>query len=435
MHSNRPGPRAMAQSDRTPSRAAAGRGVGRAGAPWRCGIRRAAIFLLALAAIVATGSTIARAEPIVAFSARVAGDDHRSRLVMDFDRRPDISVHYVDSPPRILVDLPATAFALQKDALAPRGLFDSIRYGAMGPGRSRIVLQTKAPARVDLKRFDPGETGKSSRLILDIAAVSQQDFTKLVKSETWSEKNADATDSTASVSPKAGRAHAFTVVIDPGHGGIDSGAVGVSGTLEKDVTLAFGKQLATDLRAEDVHVVMTRTSDDFVSLADRVEVGRSNNADLFISIHANTISVKGIRGATVYTLSDKASDRLSQTIAEDENKADAVAGVTAKEEPKGVADILMDLTRRETQVFSIGLANKIVSAFDGKIRLINNPHRYAGFRVLEAPDVPSVLVELGYLSNKADEKLLNDPAWRSGVAKLMASSILRYRSTVLASRN
>ena len=304
----------------------------------------------------------------------------------------------------------------------------------MGPGRSRIVLQTKSPARVDLKQVVQGDGANDARLVLDITTVSQDEFSRLLKSENWAAEADQAPDRPVA-SPKAGRAHAFTVVVDPGHGGIDSGAVGITGTLEKDVTLAFGKQLAADLRAEDVHVVMTRTDDEFVSLADRVKIGRENRADLFISVHANTISVKGIRGATVYTLSDKASDRLSQAVADDENRADAVAGVTDAQEPKGVADILMDLTRRETQVFSIGLANKIVSSFEGNIRLINNPHRYAGFRVLEAPDVPSVLIELGYLSNPADEKLLKDAGWRADVAKLLTKSILRYRSTVLASRN
>ncbi len=397
-------------------------------------VRPLAIFLLMFVAVAVAGMACARADPVVAFSARVAGDDHRGRLVMDFDRRPDVSVHYVDSPPRILVDLPETAFALQKGALGPRGLFSSVRYGAMGPGRSRIVLQTKSPARVDLKQVVQGDGANDARLVLDITTVSQDEFSRLLKSENWAAEADQAPDRPVA-SPKAGRAHAFTVVVDPGHGGIDSGAVGITGTLEKDVTLAFGKQLAADLRAEDVHVVMTRTDDEFVSLADRVKIGRENRADLFISVHANTISVKGIRGATVYTLSDKASDRLSQAVADDENRADAVAGVTDAQEPKGVADILMDLTRRETQVFSIGLANKIVSSFEGNIRLINNPHRYAGFRVLEAPDVPSVLIELGYLSNPADEKLLKDAGWRADVAKLLTKSILRYRSTVLASRN
>ena len=392
------------------------------------------VLLLALLAVAVVRFPSAQAQPFVAFAARAAGDDHRARLIMDFDHRPDVAVHYVDSPPRILIDLPETAFALPEGALAPRGLFDSIRYGAMGPGRSRIVLQTKTPARVDLKQFVPGDGQQDVRLILDVATVAPDDFAQMVKAEKWT-SDAGAIDEESGASPKANRAHAFTVVIDPGHGGIDSGAVGVTGTLEKNVTLSFANQLAADLRGQDVHVVMTRPDDEFVSLADRVKIGRKNGADLFISIHANTIAAKDIRGATVYTLSDKASDHLSQTIAEDENQADAVAGIAATEEPKGVADILMDLTRRETQVFSISLADKIVSSFEGKIRLINNAHRYAGFRVLEAPDVPSVLVELGYLSNPTDEKLLNDPEWRASVAKLMTKSILRYRSTVLASRN
>lgn len=137
-------------------------------------------------------------------------------------------------------------------------------------------------------------------------------------------------------------------------------------------------------------------------------IARQNNANLFISLHADTLKQKGIRGATVYTLSDRASDRQAQELAERENKSDQIAGVAASTEPPEVADILLDFTRRETQAFSVTLAENIVSSFEGQVGLINNPHRYAGFMVLRAHDVPSVLLELGFLSNAEDEKLLLD---------------------------
>lgn len=378
----------------------------------------------------------AAASPLLAFAARVAGDEHRTRVVIDFDHKPDFAIHYVDSPPRVLVDLPATAFTFPDDSLKPRGVFDHIRYGAMGPGRARIVLGSDEPVRIDTNEVVENESGSGYRLVLDGVKVSHDAFAELLKSQSWSPESATgkSDDKPVALSPDHS-GDAFTVVVDAGHGGIDSGALGVSGTLEKDVTLAFAKAFEHALKARSIQVFLTRDDDEFLTLTDRVKFGRDHAADLFVSIHADSISLKSIRGATVYTLSDRASDRMAAALAEHENEADEVAGISLSDEPDGVADILIDLTRRETQVFSIGLADKIVTAFDGDIRLINNPHRYAGFRVLKAPDVPSVLVELGYLSNPEDEKLLNDPKWRTKVAGLLTQSVLNYRSTVLASGN
>src|SRR5690606_28214504 len=141
---------------------------------------------------------------------------------------------------------------------------------------------------------------------------------------------------------------------------------------------------------------------------------------------------KDIRGATVYTISDKASDSLAARLAERENLSDQIAGISLDSEPAEVADILIDLARRETQAFSISVAREVVRTFEGEVLLINNPHRHAGFRVLTAPDVPSVLLELGFLSNKEDEKLLVDPDWQKKVAGLIAKAVERYRLSVVS---
>ena len=199
----------------------------------------------------------------------------------------------------------------------------------------------------------------------------------------------------------------FTVVIDPGHGGIDGGAEGLNGTIEKNVTLAFATELRDKLAAIGKYdVFMTRDTDEFLRLDDRVRIARQHEADLFISIHADTISVKGIRGATVYTVSDKASDAEAQALADRENLSDQLAGMEIKNENKEVTDILIDLIRRETHSFSMSFAHTLVGQLSTSVGLINNPHRSAGFKVLKAPDVPSVLVELGYLSNAKDEAQL-----------------------------
>ena len=226
----------------------------------------------------------------------------------------------------------------------------------------------------------------------------------------------------------------FTVVLDPGHGGIDGGALGAGGTREKDVTLAFARVLRERLSEYDgAQVFMTRDTDIFISLGDRMGFARQHAADLFISIHADYLRQRDVRGATVYTISEKASDAVAARIAENENLADSVAGIVPTEEDDEVTDILVDLARRETLGFSVQFARLAIADMKGFARLINNPHRYGGFRVLKAPDVPSVLLELGYLSNSEDENLMNDEEWREGLADRLALAIKKFAA--LSSRN
>jgi N-acetylmuramoyl-L-alanine amidase len=370
----------------------------------------------------------------LAFAARIAGDALRTRLVIDFDRAPAFSLHFLSNPPRVIIDLPETVFGFEEDALAARGLFESIRYGAMGPGRSRLVLTAGGPLSVDLARVEPREDNRGYRFVLDAVADSDRAFSALVGSQDWTETASTSRGDRVVANAGASDARPYTVVIDPGHGGIDGGARGRGGTEEKTVTLEMAKKIAEKLAAyDDIRVVLTREDDRFVSLPERVRIARQHEAHLLISIHADSIRLPDIRGATVYTLSDRASDRLAAELAQQENLADAAAGVIAQEEQVGVNDILVDLTRRETQAFSVGLARAVLDELRGVVTLINNPHRYAGFSVLRAPDVPSLLVELGYLSNRDDEKLLNDAAWRDRTATLLAQAISGFRQKVYVS--
>nr|WP_245423495.1 N-acetylmuramoyl-L-alanine amidase [Rhizobium subbaraonis] len=391
--------------------------------------------MAAAGAEVTTGSIPAENSALLAYSGRMAGDDARTRVIIDFDKRPDISVHYVANPYRILIDLPETVFALKKDEFAARGLFTDVRFGAMAEGRSRIVLTADRPASVTSTEVREEEGGKSFRLVIDTGIVTEGAFAELVNGQKWKEATTSVASADGAVVPggavEPGR---FVIAVDAGHGGIDNGALGVeTGTHEKDVTLAFAKEIAAALnKLPSTEAFLTRDNDEFLSLPQRVQLARSRNANLLISIHADTLRQKDIRGATVYTISDKASDSLAANLAARENLSDEIAGMPLEGEPPEVADILIDLTRRETQGFSVGLAKQVVDAFEGEVKLINNPHRYAGFRVLKAPDVPSVLLELGFLSNKEDEQLLIDPAWQKKVAGLIAEAVGRYRATVVA---
>jgi N-acetylmuramoyl-L-alanine amidase len=204
-------------------------------------------------------------------------------------------------------------------------------------------------------------------------------------------------------------------------------------TPEKQITLAFAKALTDRLNEQaGIKAFLTRDGDTYISLSQRVTIARQNHAALFISLHADTLKQKDIRGSTVYTISDKASDRLAADVADRENASDKMAGSEVKTTPPVVADILMDLTRRETQAFSVSLAQDVLNSFNGQISMINNPHRYAGFQVLTAPDVPSILVELGFLSNKDDEKLLLDDSWRTTLVERLADAVKEYRTVTVA---
>lgn len=390
----------------------------------------AVLLLAAFAATLPLSSARATPQPpLLAFSARVAGDEARTRIVIEFEKKPEFSVHYVAAPERVIVDLPATAFGFPAEDLAARGLFKDIRYGAMGESSARIVLTAKRPVKLSIAEVQSNDNG-SYRLVLDAEMASKEVFADLVKTQNWATPTAAVPDALV----MAEKDNVFTVAVDAGHGGIDAGATGAgTKTPEKTITLAFAKTLAERLnKVEGIKAVLTRDDDTFLSLSERVTLARQGHADLFVSLHADTLGQKDIRGATVYTLSDKASDRMAENLAARENLSDELAGYTLQSGPPEVADILLDLTRRETQAFSTALATNVVQSFEGQIGLINNPHRYAGFQVLRAPDIPSVLLELGFLSNVEDEKLLLDESWRSKVIDRMVDAIKRYRARAMA---
>ena len=205
----------------------------------------------------------------------------------------------------------------------------------------------------------------------------------------------------------------FKIVLDPGHGGIDGGATGHSKTVEKSVVLDFVLKLQEELEKDSsFNVILTRDSDSFIGLRDRIAIVRRNKADLLISVHADTLNQKYIRGATIYTLSDEGSDELSRILARKQNKADLVAGLSLPSFKPVVTDILIDLTRRETEKYSVFFAGLMVQNLKNKVKLIHNPHRSANFFILKAPEIPSILFELGYLSNRKDEALMKSPEWQ-----------------------
>ncbi|KIM00767.1 N-acetylmuramoyl-L-alanine amidase [Paramagnetospirillum magnetotacticum MS-1] len=217
------------------------------------------------------------------------------------------------------------------------------------------------------------------------------------------------------------------IVIDPGHGGVDPGATGVSGTYEKHITLAMARELKAMLEHNGRYRVhLTRDRDVFIRLRERIAIARAQGADLFISLHADAVQSPQIRGLSVYTLSRNASDAEAQALAEKENKADLIAGIDLTHESADVANILIDLAQRETMNRSAGFATELVDEVGQEMDLLGNTHRFAGFAVLKAPDVPAVLVEMGYLSNESEEKMLRQPQYRARLAKSIAKAVERF---------
>jgi N-acetylmuramoyl-L-alanine amidase len=375
--------------------------------------------------VIAAGDARAQAPepPVVASDARLGGDGLRTRLVIDLDRTVPVRAFTLADPYRVIIDLPDVSFQLPAGKGAQgRGLVSAFRYGLFAPGKARIVVDTTGPVAVD-KAFvlDPIDD-QPARLVLDLVKSDRKSFLRAVQARE-SERRA-----AAPAPPPMQRAPADdtpVIVIDPGHGGIDPGASG-SGTTEKDLVLAFAQRLEQRLSAGGRYrVVMTRSSDTFVALRDRVEVARENAAALFVSVHADTLGDDpfGVRGATVYTLSETASDEQAARLAEKENRADVIAGIDLSDEPEEVAGILIDLARRETKTFAMQFARTLVGELRTSLRLNKNPVRSAGFRVLRAPDVPSVLLELGYLSSAEDVKLMTSEAWRDRATASVAQAI------------
>jgi N-acetylmuramoyl-L-alanine amidase len=394
---------------------------------------RSAVMLFALVMTMLTQAMAASAddEVLEAVGYKMAGDSSRMRIVVQFDREPELRWLMMGGPHRLVFDISEAAFGFDEAELQPRGMVTDVRHGNLGTGSSRIIVSFDTAFEVERIDILENEASPGYRLVADVVASSQKAFDAALALQvetTASTRTTPKGDRLGGVGEEgAGR---FRIVIDAGHGGIDTGAKGVSGTLEKTITLAFALELKKKLDDLDLYdVFLTRDHDLFLMLDDRVRIARQHEADLLISIHADAIRLKSVRGATVYTVADKASDAEAAAKAVRENLADEIAGIKIEEEHEEVADILADLIRRETQTFSIRFARSLVGKLSTSIQMIpTNPHRFAGFKVLKAPDVPSVLLELGYLSNADDETQLRDPEWRARASDAIADSIRSFAS-------
>jgi N-acetylmuramoyl-L-alanine amidase len=404
--------------------------------------------LLCAAALLCSDATIGRAaesqspNPVagsnlpIASDVRLAGDGKQTRFILDLDKTVQFRAFTLADPYRVIVDIPQVGFQLPAGAgAAGRGLIKAFRYGLVMPGGSRIVFDLTGPARIANSYVLDAANGQPPRLVLELEQVDRTAFVQSLEAGSRPELRpaiADAADAPVAVAavatakPAAAAADSRPViVIDPGHGGIDNGTQSGSEN-EKSLVLGFGLALRDRIeKGGKYRVVMTRTDDTFIPLADRVRIARNQSAALFVSIHADALPRHegDAQGATIYTLSDRASDAEAGRLAEAENKADAIGGVNLTEEPTEVADILIELAQRETRTFSNQFARLLVSEMKKTARMYKHPLKSAGFKVLKAPDVPSVLIELGYVSNKGDLENLVSENWRARTVDSMAQAI------------
>jgi N-acetylmuramoyl-L-alanine amidase len=414
-----------------------------------CGLLCTAAF--ACASISLVGATEGQSQPAVATSgfptasdARLAGDAKQTRFILDLDKTIPFHAFALADPYRVVVDIPQVNFTLPVGTgSAGRGLIKAFRYGLVMPGGSRIVFDLTGPAKVAKSYVLDAANGQPPRLVLEFEEVDRTTFVQSLAAANRPELKPAISDSADAAAPSTVPAEPAKpamadprplIVIDPGHGGIDNGTQ-ASGESEKNLVLAFGLALRDRIeKSGKYRVVMTRSDDTFIPLDDRVKIARNQSAALFVSIHADALPKHegDAEGATIYTLSDKASDKEAERLAETENRADAIGGVNLTQEPTEVADILIDLAQRETRTFSNRFAHLLAGEMKNSARMYKHPLKSAGFRVLKAPDVPSVLVELGYVSNKGDLEHLVSENWRSKTVGSMAQAIDTFFAKRLA---
>ncbi len=369
----------------------------------------------------------------VATDARLGGDETQTRFVMDLSRKIDLHAFTLADPYRVILDIPQVVFRLPpKSGEGGRGIVTAYRFGLVMQGGSRMVFDLAKPVRIEKAFVVDATDGAPARLVLDLAATDRENFLRRIVLDN---RVARSEPPATNVPEPAGGDPRPLVVLDPGHGGIDTGTRAASGELEKDIVLDFTQRLREHIeKLGKYRVLMTRTDDTFVPLGERVRIARNAGAALFVTIHADALphGEGDAQGASVYTVSDTASDSEAARLAEKENRADVIAGVDLKAEPDDVADILIDLAQRETRSYSVQFAHRLVGEMKTATRLHKKPLKSAGLRVLRAPDVPSVLVELGYVSNRGDLHSLLSANWRDRTADSIAQAVDGYFATRMA---
>jgi len=422
---------------------------------------------------LASGGALAQDALPDVLAARVSTTPERARLILDLTTPTEFAVVSVTDPDRIAVDVRAASVpTIAPQAVAGEGIVSGFTTAMVEDGRVRAELILTVPAMVQQAYLLEAVGDQPARLVVDLVVTSNEDFvaraaadlansiTRVVpeaiaSSEAETSETPASSEAPVSAEPSAaGETPASSqpvaevpvtdapaaesrplVVLDPGHGGVDNGASAPSGVHEKDITLAFALQLRDMLVASGkFDVALTRDDDSYLTLNERVDLARQNKADLFISLHADTFQQADIRGASIYTRDERATDILDKVLADGENRADIVAGYVEPDVKPQVVDVLIDLMRRQVRQQAFLAAGDIVKAMEPSVTLRRFPVRQADFFVLQAPEIPSILIELGFMSNAADIRNLENQTWRDNVVTAIAQGVEGYFTMLRAAQ-
>jgi N-acetylmuramoyl-L-alanine amidase len=362
----------------------------------------------------------------------------RTRIVIEVSDPLALRVFTLANPNRVVMDMPQVLWRLQgSPPPSSKSVVRSYRYGLFRPGNSRFVMDLNRAVKVEAPVALAPSGGYGYRIVVDLLPTTQSKFrlasgwpADLKAREDAAEQKSTDTARNQARSARGKR----IVVLDAGHGGIDNGTSSASGMHEKDLVLDMVKRVRDALRARGTYkVYLTRDDDTYIPLRQRVRIARSYDADLFVSIHADSNPQPSVYGASVYTLSESGSDKEAAALAAKENQSDVIAGVDLSNEDTAVGSILIDLAQRDTMNRSSRFAETAVSQLRTATDILpRQPHRSAAFAVLKAPDVPAVLIELGYLSNESDAQQMGTARWRNNVAEAIATAIDRNFGTTRA---
>jgi N-acetylmuramoyl-L-alanine amidase len=394
---------------------------------------------------------------------RVGQTSAGARIVFDLSAPIDHRAFLLNDPPRLVIDLTSQKWATAKSRHLSNSVVSGYRSGQLDNGLTRVVFDLRQKAIIERTGLLPKTATASHRLVIDMERSSDNIFQARltdvfgnteIRDAAPGQKNTSAalplsgyakmrnesvsslTDDTVKTTLPARKPpfaavkkkRVYKVILDAGHGGEDPGAVAADGIREKNITLSVARILRDQLEETGRYkVVMTRNKDVYVRLRDRLRIARENDGDLFISLHADKIGRSNVRGASIYTLSEKASDDETERLAESENNAGVVAGVDLSAESQDVANILLDLAMREKVNESVLLSRLIGDALRAEnIRLLPNSHRSAGFAVLKAPDIPAVLIEIGFLSNPQEARLLTSRTFQTNISRAILKGVDAY---------
>lgn len=346
---------------------------------------------------------------------RIGQQQDGIRIVLDGTEKFQYDIFLLDSPNRLVLDI-KNAQISDATKVANNQIIGGFRTGNLAENKGkRLVFNLKNSATIK-KNFilEPQAGQRNWRLAIDLS-------TQGLKSEITKSNNNKTTNNAPYKKRKK------IVVLDPGHGGKDPGAIGRSfKTYEKNITLSLGHELKRQLENKGYKVYMTRSTDIFIPLRKRVTIARSYHADLFISIHADSAKNRNAQGLSIYTLSETASDKEAEALAERENKADIIDGMDFSDNSPEINDVLISLSQNDSRNKASKFSSYVVQNMKKQVKVLSNAHRFAGFAVLKAPDIPSVLVELGYLSNYTEEKYLRQPNYRKKLAEAITKSVVSY---------